>query len=122
MSRDEITKLLALAMSAYPNTKNIDAKALVSVWEMAFGDDPAERVYKAMRFHINTCKFFPTVADIMKVMARAEIAYSASDCAVLRLKPKDNQIALPAQKDITDDDLEEFCKWIGFGYPTDIDY
>ena len=122
MSRDEITKLLELAVAAYPNTKNIDAKAMVLAWEMAFGEEPAERVYKAMRFHINTSRFFPTIADIRKVMGRAESLYDAPDCAVLRLKPRDNQITLPAKRDMTDDELEDFCKWIGLGYPDDIDY
>lgn len=122
MNREEITKLLGLAMAAYPNTKNIDAKAMVSVWEMAFGEEPAERVYKAMRLHIDTCRFFPTIADIRDVMVRSEIVYSASDCAVLRLQGKTNEITLPAKRDMTDDELEELCRFVGLGYPCDIDY
>ena len=122
MSRDEITKLLALAISAYPNTKNIDAKAMVTVWEMAFGEEPAERVYKAMRFHINTSRFFPTVADIRNVMVRAEIVYNTSDCSVLRLKPKDNQTALPLKAGTTEAEFEAILKWMDSGCPDDIDY
>ena len=122
MSREEIVKLLELAVAAYPNTKNIDAKAMVSVWEMAFGEEPAERVYKAMRFHIETCRFFPTIADIRNVMTRAEISYSASDCAVLRLKPKDNQMSLPAKAGITESEFEAILAWVEAGCPDDIDY
>ena len=114
MSREEITKLLALAMSAYPNTKNVDAKAMVSVWEMAFGEEPAERVYKAMRFHINTNRFFPTIADIRNVMVRAEIAYNASGSPVKRLQGKTNEITLPAKRDLTDEELEQILREVGF--------
>lgn len=122
MSREEIIKLLGLATAAYPNTKNIDAKAMVSVWEMAFGEEPAEKVYKAMRYHIETQRFFPTIADIWKAMPRAEIVYGASDCAVLRLKPKDSQMALPARRSITDEEYEAILAWVEEGCPNDIDY
>lgn len=114
MSREEITKLLALAMSAYPNTKNIDAKAMVSVWEMAFGDEPAERVYKAMRFHIDSNCFFPTIADIRKVMVRAEMVYNASESPVMRLQGKSNEITLPAKRDLTDEELDQILRDVGF--------
>ena len=64
MTRDEIIALLSKIRGAYPNTKITDAAGLVDSWELAFFGDDASEVYKAVRFHLNTSKFFPTVADL----------------------------------------------------------
>lgn len=114
MSREEIIKLLGIAIAAYPNTRNIDAKAMVSVWEMAFGEEPSERVYKAMRFHIETCRFFPTIADIKKAMPRAEILYMASESPVMRLQNNSNKVSLPEKRSLTEEELERILQDVGF--------
>ena len=122
MSREEIMKVLQIAIAAYPNTKNIDAKAMVAAWEMAFGEEPAERVYKAVRYHIETQRFFPTIAEIRKAMPRAEIVYMASESPAKRLQAKGDQIALPAKRSITQSEYEAILAWVEEGCPNDIDY
>lgn len=75
MTRVEIIKLLKMLRAAYPNVKIADAEGTVAVWELAFGADEAETIYKAARWHINTCKYFPTPADIRAGMRRGELLY-----------------------------------------------
>jgi len=66
MTREEITRLLEALIAAYPSAKIVDARGMVNAWEMAFGDECAETIYKAARLHMKTNKFFPTIADISK--------------------------------------------------------
>ena len=75
MTRQEIADLLELVIANYPKTFIKDAKATLSVWEMAFGDEPAERVYRAARHHMDVSKDFPTVAHIREAMNKGEMIY-----------------------------------------------
>lgn len=79
MRQEEIADLLEIMLNAYPNTKSItNPEATIKAWELAFGEMPADRVYKAARVHMRKCKFFPTVADIIKEIPRGEMLYGAS--------------------------------------------
>lgn len=122
MTRDEITKLLELTCAAYPNAKITDPAGTASVWEMAFGEYPADQIFKAVRYHIQTNRFFPTIADIQKNIVRAGIAYNAPESLQMRLENKGSKSILPAKTEATDDELEELCKFVGFGYPCDLDH
>lgn len=77
MTRKEIVDLLKIVFAAYPHTKIADPNAMVSTWEMMFGEYSAESVYKAARLHMENSKFFPTVADIKENLKKAEMIYSS---------------------------------------------
>lgn len=77
MTRKEIADLLEIVIAQYPNTKVNDPAAMVNAWEMVLGDYSAESVYKAARLHMETCKFFPTIADIREKIVRAEMIYKS---------------------------------------------
>lgn len=71
MTRGEIIKLLSYISSAYPNIRPPeDPKGTADVWEMSFGEYPADTIYKAVRFHIKYSQYWPTVADIQKYIDR----------------------------------------------------
>ena len=109
MTRQEIVDLLEVLTTAYPYAKIKDATSMVDAWEMALGDYSAESVYKASRYHMDNCKFFPTVADIKDNIVRAELVYNGP-----------NLNSLPSgQKEGTEEFLDAFCKWIGFGCEPD---
>ena len=76
MNRDQITDLLEMVSTAYPNAKIKDPARMVSVWEMTFGEYDAETIYKAARLHMKENKYFPTPADIIEKIARADLLYS----------------------------------------------
>lgn len=77
MTHEEITDLLETILNAYPNVmKNItNPEAMIRAWEMAFGNDEAEKIYKAARYHMDHSKFFPTIADIRESIRMGEIVY-----------------------------------------------
>ena len=79
MTRQEIADLLELVIANYPKAFIKDAKATLSVWEMAFGEEPAERVYRAARHHMDISKDFPTIADIKDCMNKGEMIYGGDN-------------------------------------------
>ena len=123
MTRDEIVSLLEIVITAYPNAKVKDAGAMVSAWEMCLGDFSAESVYKAARLHMNTNRFFPTPADIRSNIVRAEMVYRDSDIDQKRLeaKPEPSTAISVRQEEWTDEKLEDLCRFVGLGYPNEIE-
>lgn len=88
MNRKEIIELLNIVRSAYPNTKIDSPKDTVLAWELTFGDDPADVIYKAARHHMNTCKFFPTPADIKKNINKGQMLYGESEASIPKIPTK----------------------------------
>jgi len=125
MSREEVIKLLGILYSAYPYIKDKvnDPEMMVNTWEMCLGDFSAESVYKAARLHMNTNRFFPTPADIRSNIVRAEIVYRDSELDQNRLEAKcEPSVAISeTQEEYLEQYLDDFCKWIGLGYPNDIE-
>ena len=112
MNRKEIIDLLELTISVYPNAKIKDANKMVMVWEMELGEYPADKIYKAVRYHMAVNKFFPTPADILSSLVRAEICYSDNIRVSHRLNS--GGVGLVKVED-EGDYLDRFCKWVGFG-------
>jgi len=125
MSREEVIKLLGILYSAYPYIKDKvnDPEAMVNTWEMCLGDFSAESVYKAARLHMNTNRFFPTPADIRSNIVRAEMVYRDSEIDQKRLeaKPEPSTAIAVRQEEWTDEKLEDLCRFVGLGYPNEIE-
>ena len=94
MTREDIKNLLNMVIENYPYAKNhiTDPKTTVDMWELAFAEYEATDVFKAVRLHINTSKFFPTPADILKAMPRAKIIYDDVPSAPMIDAPKTSYI------------------------------
>lgn len=84
MKRSEIIDLLEIIAGAYPNAKLVDPLRTVDAWMLAFGEADAGEIYKAARHHLNTCRFFPTIADIQQCRQKAKLIYSDNP---LRISP-----------------------------------
>lgn len=97
MTREETVKLLAMLRASYPNTKITDAQSTLSAWEMVLGEYSAEKVYKAARLHLEVNKFFPTPADIIEHMTRAEVLYQTP-----------NRLALSPRSDAEEKKIDEY--------------
>ena len=121
MTRAEIVDLLELVSSAYPNAKIKDAENTVRAWELAFGEYPADQIYKATRLHMNTNRFFPTPADISNLIVRADLLYSGSNLPCNRLQAKTNEITLAESEEALEAKLEALCKSVGCVYPNEIE-
>ena len=99
--------------AAYPHaTKNItNPKALVTAWEMTLGGFSAESVYKAARLHMETNRYFPSPSDIRDNIVKAQIVYQPTIPNALESKANNSEE--------TENNLELFCRWIGFGCEPD---
>ena len=125
MNSKEAAQILAVVRTAYPNTKIEDAGAMVQAWVMGLGDYSASSVMKAARLHMATAKFFPTIAEIREKIVRAELIYRESDIETNRIEPSKqkllgNETSLIVADDV-DEKLENLCKFVGLGYPNDIE-
>lgn len=73
MTKNDTIKLIAVIVMAYPNFdkfKDEDhIKALTSMWAEMFKDDDAGLVGMAVRKHISTSKWPPSIAEIREIMA-----------------------------------------------------
>jgi hypothetical protein len=76
MTEEQIVDLLEQLISNYPNTKIKSVEKMIEVWQMAFGENEAEDIYKAARLHMETSEFFPTVAEINNNIEKAKLIYS----------------------------------------------
>lgn len=125
MNSKEAAQILAVVRTAYPNTKIEDAGAMVQAWVMGLGEYSASSVMKAARLHMATAKFFPTIAEIRNNIVRAEMVYSESDIETTKIEPSKqkllgNETSLIVIDDI-DEKLENLCKFVGLGYPNEIE-
>lgn len=111
MTREEIIKLLDIVSATYPHAKIKDPSALVQAWEMVLGDFSAESVYKATRLHLETNKFFPSPSDIRDNIVRAQITYKTAIPNAIESRTRNDEF--------TERNLDDFCRWIGFGQEPD---
>ncbi len=112
MTREEVIKLLQILRAAYPNTKINDPAGTVSAWELAFGEDEADTIYKAARHYMNTGKFFPTIADIRKAIRKGNMIYGMKQEAQNNSTLVANTPTAPHKlisPDVTFCDLCELC-------------
>ena len=124
MSEKECAQILSIIRTAYPSVKIENAKGMVQAWLMSLGEFSANSVMKAARLHMETSKYFPTPAEIREKIVRAELIYNGSDLDINRIDaPSVKQLEDPENKSqaVSDEYLENFCKFIGLGYPNEIE-
>lgn len=101
MSNKDIARVLAILRANYPYAKFDDPEATIKAWEMCLGEYSSESVFNAVKLHMKTSKFFPTPADIIEKMQRADLIYSPA------AQPK----AIEAW---TSDNIQELISSLGF--------
>ena len=113
MTREEVIKLLAV-LSDYYNVKIQNPAGKATAWEMVLGDQEAESIYKAARLHMETNKYFPSPADLIKIKPRAEIVFPTAQINSIEAHTKDIVIT-PKDHDF----LDALCRKVGLGYEPD---
>lgn len=72
MTRAEVSKIIAVLVVSYPNFDKFKSAEQVEVftnlWTDFFADDPAELVGLAVRRHISTSKWPPSIAEVRELM------------------------------------------------------
>ena len=83
MNKKETAQILAIVQAAYPyNPNRANPESTVEAWMMILGDYDAQTVLRAAQFHMKTCKYFPTPADIVQKIGRAELLYTSSGIGI----------------------------------------
>ena len=125
MSEKECMQILAIVRSVYPNTKGLDnPNAVVKGWMLELGGYNASAVLKAARLHMATSKFFPTPADIIEKMVRAQLVYVSSEIDQDSLQAGNTKLLEDSDNKTqvaTVEYLENLCKFVGLGYPNEIE-
>lgn len=74
MTREDTIKLIGVITMAYPNFDRFrdekHIRSMVGVWADMFADDDAGLVALAVKEHISTSKWPPSIAEIRELMAR----------------------------------------------------
>lgn len=105
MLKNEIAELLNIIAVAYPNTKIKNPEYMLKAWEMAFGEDEADIIYKAARYHMDTSPYFPTIADIRKAVNKGQMIYGESQQKAIEAPVAPNKV-IPV-------DTTSFCELCG---------
>lgn len=116
MNRVEAVKILAIVRACYPQVKILDAESMVNSWVWVLGEFDADLVLKAAQIHVSKSKFFPTPADIRENITRAAV-FQSSKAALESGQKAISSGTKPV--DLTDDDVEELCRFCGLGYEND---
>lgn len=77
MTKEEIIKLLGVLQDTY-GKRFPDPAGTVEAWSLVLGAYDAEDIFKAARFYMETktIKNFPSPADLIDLIPKANIAYS----------------------------------------------
>lgn len=101
-TREEMESVMRYLDGAYPAANKRNIEAGLDTWMYELGSYSFEDILKAVRFHVNTSKYFPSPSEIISKMARAKLVYQDAEP-----EPK----ALPAgqqDQDDDDDDIDAF--------------
>lgn len=108
MNTQEAAKiLLRINTNYHRKLTEAETKNEILFFAAEFKDENAERVNNAVSYILKTSKYIPNVADIRAAMRRATLT---------ALPAESIRIGTGAEG-ISDERLEEICKWLGFGYP-----
>ena len=77
MNRKEVLKLLEMLYAVYPNTRIASPYLTAKAWEEACKNHNAKEIYLCAKFHVEENKFFPTPAELFKLLPRIRIIYSS---------------------------------------------
>lgn len=116
MIKEDIIKLLGVLQDTY-GKKFVDPKGTVDSWYITLAPYEAKSIFKAARLYMETktIKNFPSPADLIDLIVRAEIVYP--DQVIEPPKQIEAQRAVVTKLDSTvlDEYLDSFSEWIGFG-------
>ena len=119
MTEKETKMILAILRQNYKNAKIENPAAEVQSWMMHFGQYPVQIVRIASEWHMDRSSFWPTLADIKKLIPRAEvyaqhINNNEEPRKVLEASDKAKVTAIPdgmTEDEFIDRFIEEQIEW-----------
>lgn len=116
MTREDIIQMLGILQDVYGKTF-ADPNRTVDGWLITLAPYEAKSIYKAARLYMETktIKNFPSPADLISLIARAEIVYPDQPNEPPRQLEAGRAIVTKLDSSTVDDYLEAFGEWIGLG-------
>lgn len=119
MNREQATEVLAMIKIAYQNTyKNLtknDANNMILLYQSIFAEENAEAVKLAVKAHIATSKWSPTVADIRELIhASVQITADAAWGQIMTAIKKFGQYQECEAIASMSADVATVCKRLGY--------
>lgn len=103
-TREEMEAVMRYLDGAYPAANKRNIEAGLDTWMYELGSYPFEDILKAVRFHVNTSKYFPSPSEIISKMARAKLVYQSEKPEPAKSLPDHQE---PEDDDDDDDDIFE---------------
>ena len=115
MTREETIKMLAILRQAYPQAQVVDAGAQVGLWAEQFAQCSAMDVYAAVKRHISTSRFMPSISEIKSRLAPFDGLWES--CMDLRM---DNDFAELKLDTAPHDAMEKTARALRYGLNMEI--
>ena len=115
MTREETIKILAILRQAYPQAQVVDAGAQVGLWAEQFAQCSAMDVYAAVKRHISTSRFMPSISEIKSRLAPFDGLWES--CMDLRM---DNDFAELKLDTAPHDAMEKTARVLRYGLNMEI--
>jgi len=95
MTKSEVTELVAILMSCYPNARFPDGT--VVAYEMFLGELEHERAKQAVANLVRTSKFMPTIAEIMAAYGAGKEPVQAPYHRLFLPRPEPSNVMAPGE-------------------------
>lgn len=109
MNREDTIKILSMVRANYPLVKIQDPAATVTAWQMVLGEYSTDSILKAVKYHMNTSKYFPTPADIVSNITRAELLYTEQPVKAIEAPKRAKVTEIPDGVSV-EDFLDHICQ------------
>ena len=121
MTKAEVIKLLGVLQDTY-GKRFSDPAGTVEAWSLVLGAYDSKQIYKATRFYMETktIKNFPSPADLIDLITRAEMAYPDEPVeATKQIEPQRAKVT-PISEEVWMRYTDALVKWVTYDDDEDL--
>lgn len=114
MKKSELTQILAILRSNYPNVKIENPKTMMETWFLTLGGFTGEAVMESAKVHMAHSKFFPTPAELRENIVRHKIVTDVPEPKMLGTGRRAKVTAIPdgmSEDEFLDLFISEQVRW-----------
>lgn len=121
MTKAEIIKLLGVLQDTY-GKRFSDPAGTVEAWSLVLGAYDSKQIYKAARFYMETktIKNFPSPADLIDLITRAEMAYPDEPVGGSKQIEAHRAVVTPISDEVWMRYANALTQWIAYDDDTEL--